>query len=67
MINGDYLLLVHSIHDKSGQKEILSHTLNNKVISLIFFVLHEKNIEEDKEKKSMKPPPALVTFWILEQ
>ena len=41
------LYLVYHIqdrHDKSVQKEFLSHTLKNKFISLIFFVIQENNI-----------------------
>ena len=46
-------------HDKSAQKECLSHILKNYVISLIFFVLHEINaLMSDSLKASMVAPFA---------
>ena len=46
-------ICVQGRQNKSAQKEFLSHTLKNKVISLIFFVLHYNDIYKRIKKKKL--------------
>ena len=65
-----FILIIYTVYRVgtiNRHKKSFSLTHLKIKLSTTFCVIHENDIEEEKDKKIMKPPPASLTCWILER